>query len=31
MKLRDEDKIPGRNEKCINFMGKLNANPGKQC
>ena len=31
IKLRDEDKIPGRNGKCINYMGKLNAKPGKQC
>ena len=31
MKLWDEDKILGRNEKYIICVGKLNANPGKQC
>ena len=31
MKLQDEDKILGRNGKCINYMGKLNAKSGKQC
>ena len=31
MKLRDEDKVLGRNGKCINCMGKLNAKPGRQC
>ena len=31
LKFRDEDKIPGRNGKCINYMEKLNAKPGNQC
>ena len=30
MKLRDEDKILGRNENYTNCMGKLNVKPRKQ-